>query len=158
AAASGAALLLSVSANAEEAPNWATRAEALAHRMLNENRLLTDRVRTERAREADRATGRERLQILFDLAADDYVASSGDRVGVSMPAFENEAAKQHDVRFLRMASMLHAYAPALDGDYVAARRNLEQELAHETDPYAIAAGERFRAYALTDLGLVGNAL
>src|SRR5262245_4930855 len=90
AAASGAALLLSVPAQAEEAPSWATRAEALAHQMLVENRVLTDRVRAERAREADRSSGRARLQILYDLAADDFVASAGDRVAVSMPAFENE--------------------------------------------------------------------
>jgi hypothetical protein len=57
-----------------------------------------------------------------------------------------------------MAGMLRAYAPALDGDYVAARSNLAAALASVTDPYVRAAGERLRAYALTDLGMFGNSL
>jgi signal transduction histidine kinase len=54
--------------------------------------------------------------------------------------------------------MLRAYAPALDGDYVAARSNLATALASVTDPFVRAAGERLRAYALTDLGMFGNSL
>ena len=169
-AAAGAIFMFSVPAHAEvfmfgngsphtEAPApWSVQAEALAHQIQANDMIMTDRVRAARRHAAEQASGRARLQIRYDAAADDYVASAADRVAVSMPAFEREVAAQHDARFAGMAAMLRAYAPALDGDYVGARRNLEAALAQEHDPYAIAAGERFRAYALTDLGLVGNAL
>jgi signal transduction histidine kinase len=145
-------------AHADQPEPWVAQAEALAHHIEADNLIVTPRVREQRERDAERASGRARLQILYDIAAEDYVASSALRVAHSMPAFEREIAAQHDVRYAHMAVMLRAYAPALDGDYVKARTNLEAALRTETDVYAIAAGERFRAYNLTDLGLVGNAL
>ena len=57
-----------------------------------------------------------------------------------------------------MAGVLRAYAPALDGDYVAARAIWRQRWRNVTDPLVRAAGERLRAYALTDLGMFGNSL
>jgi len=156
AAISGTAML--GGASAQTATPWVTQAEALARRIEAENLILSDHTRLERMREAQRAHGRARLQILYDLAVEDLVGSSAERVAHSLPAFEREARIQRDTRYQAMAGMLEAYRPALDGDYVGARRNLEQLLANATDPFAIAAGERLRSYALTDLGLVGNAL
>ncbi|MES1158842.1 MAG: ATP-binding protein [Terricaulis silvestris] len=151
-------LLSGANAHAETAAPWVTQAEALARRIETQNLLLTDHVRAERAREAGRQHGRVRLQILYDLAVEDLVGSSTERTAHSLPAFEREARAQRDARYLAMASMLEAYRPALDGDYVGARRNLEELLASASDPFAVAAGERLRSYTLTDLGLVGNAL
>ena len=160
AAAGVAALTLAPSARAQEtqAAPWTARAEALARRIQQEHLVADDRVLAARAREARRVTGRARLQILYDLAAEDYVASNAARAALSMAALEREAASQRDRRFARMIEMLRAYAPALDGDFLAARRNLEAALQGEADAYVIAAGARFRSYCLTDLGLVGNAL
>ncbi|HWA21101.1 MAG TPA: ATP-binding protein [Caulobacterales bacterium] len=145
-------------ANAQQNSTWVSQAEALARRIEAQSLVVTNRVRQDHEREAFRAQGRQRLQMLFDTAAEDYVASSADRVAHSRPLLEREAAAQHDARYQQMAQVLVAYAPALDGDYVAARRNLETLLLNAHDPYVIAAAERFRSYALTDLGLVGNAL
>ncbi|MES1200763.1 MAG: ATP-binding protein [Pseudomonadota bacterium] len=145
-------------ARAQQQPTWVSQAESLARRIEAENLIITNGERAAREREAMRANGRQRLQILYDLAVEDYVASSADRVQRSLPALRREALAQHDQRYLGMADVLHAYAPALEGDYVGARRNLEAVLANARDPYVIAAAERLRSYSLTDLGLVGNAL
>ncbi len=160
AAAGIAALTLAPTARAQEtqAAPWTARAEALARRIQQEHLIVDDRVLAARAREAGRVSGRARLQILYDLAAEDYVASNAARAALSLAALEREAARQQDRRFARMIDMLRAYAPALDGDFLTARRNLEAALQGEADAYVIAAGARFRSYCLTDLGLVGNAL
>ncbi len=145
-------------AEANPAPAWAAEAQALAQRIQQDNLLVSDRVLAEREREAARAQGRARLLILYDLAAEYFVASDSARAARALTALEQEAAAQRDRRFGRMVEVLRAYAPALDGDFLAARRNLEQVLQGEADGYVVAAGSRFRAYCLTDLGLVGNAM
>ena len=145
-------------AETDPPPAWAAEAQALARRIQQENLLVNDRVLAERERDAARARGRARLQILYDLAAEYYVASDGARAVRALAVLEREAAAQRDRRFAAMVAVLRAYAPALDGDYLAARRNLEQVLQGEADAYVVAAGSRFRAYCLTDLELVGNAL
>ena len=151
-------LMLPAQALAQDSTAWVTRAEALARHIQTENLIVTPRSRAQYEHDALRASGRVRLQMLYDIAAEDYTASSVERVAHSLPQLERYANADHDQRYLHMAAMLRAYAPALDGDYVSARRNLESALAHETDPFAVAAGQRFHSYALTDLGLVGNAL
>ncbi|MBN8606101.1 MAG: hypothetical protein J0L81_04225 [Caulobacterales bacterium] len=143
---------------AQGSDDWIVRGEALARRIEAGNLVITENVRREREELAARARGEERLMLLYDLAADDYVASDVEAAHASLAALEREARAQSSARFAAMASMLHAYAPALDGDYVAARRNLEQVLANVSDPWVLAAGERLHAYALTDLGLFGNSL
>jgi len=145
-------------AQAQQASNWIERGEALARRIDAENHIITANVRSEREAAARRATGEQRLQALYDLAADDYIASDADAAAQSLPALEREATAQSSRRFTAMVAILQAYAPALEGDYVAARRNLSQVLANERDPLVRAAGERLHAYALTDLGLFGNSL
>jgi signal transduction histidine kinase len=153
------------SAQAQQAPQaqaqpeeWLVRGEALSRRIDAENMIITPSVRRERAAEAFRLHGEERLQILYDLAADDYVASDVGASGSSLATLEAEAARQSSVRFRAMAAMLRAYAPALDGDYVASRRNLSQALRDVQDPFVRAAGSRLLAYTLTDLGMFGNSL
>ncbi len=137
---------------------WIQRGEAVARRVQAENLVITDAVHGQRAAEAQRRSGEERLQILYDLAADDYVASNAEAAAESMAAFEREATAQQNARFTAMAAMLRGYAPALDGDYVAVRRNLTTALRETQDPLVRAAGSRLLAYALTDLGLFGNSL
>ncbi|HVZ99622.1 MAG TPA: ATP-binding protein [Caulobacterales bacterium] len=145
-------------ARAQQNSNWVAESEALARRIEAQNLVMTDRIRADHEREALRETGRQRLQILFDIAAEDFVASSAERTAHSLPMLQREAEAQHDVRYQNMARVLVAYAPALDGDYIASRRNLEILLRTARDPYVVGAAERFRSYTLTDLGLVGNAL
>jgi signal transduction histidine kinase len=141
-----------------EGEDWIARGEALARRIESENLVITPNVREQREAEAARLGGEERLQILYDLATDDYVSSDAEAATVSMANFEREARAQNSERFLAMAAMLRGYAPALDGDYVAVRRNLSQALQQTQDPLVRAAGSRLLAYALTDLGLFGNSL
>jgi len=145
-------------AQAQEPGDWIARGEALAVRVEAEDLIVTENVRRERQAVAARASGEARLQGLYDLAADDYIASSVEDAARSLAALEREAISQASARFMAMAGLLRAYAPALDGDYVTVRRNLSQALANQTDPLVRAAGERLRAYALTDLGLFGNSL
>ncbi|MGE0743267.1 MAG: ATP-binding protein [Hyphomonadaceae bacterium] len=145
-------------ASAEEAPAWVTHGEALARRIETNGLVVTTSVRSERQALARRLQGEDRLQVLYDLAADDYVASDAESGAQTLAALETEARAQNNARFTAMSALLRAYAPALDGDYVAAQRNLAHVLRNARDPSVVAAGERLRAYALTDLGQFGNAL
>ncbi len=138
--------------------DWIVRGEALARRIEAGNLIITDDVKRQRAEAAQSLQGDARLMVLFDMAADDYIASDAEAAEVSVVALEHEVRAQSSRRFAAMAGILRAYAPALDGDYVAARSNLASALANVTDPYVRAAGERLRAYALTDLGMFGNSL
>ncbi|MDX2275875.1 MAG: ATP-binding protein [Hyphomonadaceae bacterium] len=138
--------------------SWVGRAEALAHRIEADDLVITDRVRADQLQRAARLSGPAKLQALYDLAADDYIASNAERGVASLAALELESRNQHSERYQAMAGMLRAYAPALEGDYVAARRNLSVALARVDDPYVRAAGERLLSYALSDMGLVGNSL
>jgi|GEM_PF-2209596 len=138
--------------------DWIVRGEALARRIEAGNLIITDDVKRQRAEAAQSLQGDARLMVLFDMAADDYIASDAEAAEVSVVALEHEVRAQASRRFAAMAGILRAYAPALDGDYVAARSNLASALANVTDPYVRAAGERLRAYALTDLGMFGNSL
>ncbi len=141
-----------------EPSDWVVRGEALARRIQAGNLIVTASTRAERQVAAGRVHGQERLQVLYDIAADDYIASDADNAATSLAALEAEATAQSSDRFNAMADLLHAYAPALNGDYVATRRNLAHELQGVSDPYVRAAGERLLAYTLTDLGLFGNSL
>ena len=145
-------------AHAQEADDWIVRGEALARRIEAENLVITTNVRQEREAAAARLSGEQKLQALYDLASDDFVASDAEASVVSLARLEAEATAQANARFTAMAAILRAYAPALEGDYVGARRNLAQALRDEDDPVVRAAGERLHAYALTDLGLFGNSL
>jgi signal transduction histidine kinase len=145
-------------AQAQDSADWIVRGEALARRIAAGNLFITQDVRREREAQLGRLHGQERLQALYDLASDDYVASDGEAALRSLAALEREAEAQSSRRFRALADVLRAYAPALDGDYVSARRNLSQMMAQERDPMVRAAGERLHAYALTDLGLFANAV
>ncbi len=148
----------STPAAAQDNDQWIVRGEALARRIEAGNLLITGNVRREREELAQRLSGEERLMVLYDLAADDYVASDAEAAAGSIVDLEREASAQANIRFRAMAGVLRAYAPVLNGDYVAARANLGRVLQGVQDPYVRAAGERLRAYALTDLGLFGNSL
>ncbi|ANP46670.1 ATP-binding protein [Candidatus Viadribacter manganicus] len=141
-----------------QSTDWIVRGEALARRIEAGNLIITDDVKHQRVALAQALQGDERLMLLYDLAADDYIASDAEAAEASVTALEREARVQSSRRFAAMAGILRAYAPALGGDYVAARSNLAAALANVTDPYVRAAGERLRAYALTDLGMFGNSL
>ncbi len=145
-------------AQAQQPNDWVVRGEALARRIEANNMVITDGVRREREVQAQRVRGEGRLQILYDLAANDYVASDAEAAPISLAALEREAESQRNARFSAMVAMLRAYAPALEGDYVAARSNLADALDRTDDVYAHASGARLLAYALTDLGLFGNSL
>jgi signal transduction histidine kinase len=138
--------------------DWVVRGEALARRIEAGNLLITDRVRSERAERARALSGEARLMILYDTATDDYVASDAQRAAASFAALEREVQAQPNERFAALVGILRAYAPVLDGDYIAARSNLAAALSDVTDPVVRAAGERLRAYVLTDLGMFGNSL
>jgi signal transduction histidine kinase len=149
---------MSGGASAQQADAWIVRGEALARRIEAENLIFTDHTRADRQSRAASLRGDERLQALYDLAADDYIASDAEAGAASLAALEREANAARSPRFLAMAGMLHAYRPALDGNYVAARANLLQAIGRTEDVLARAAGERLLAYDLTDLGLFGNSL
>jgi signal transduction histidine kinase len=149
---------LSAEAAAQRSEDWIAQGEALARRIEAGNLIVTDHTRADRQAAAARESGEDRLQILYDLAADDYIASDAEAGAQSLGAFQREAAAQHDQHYLAMVQMLQAYRPALDGDYVTARRNLTRALGSTNDVMARAAGARLLAYALTDLGLFGNSL
>ncbi len=138
--------------------DWIVSGEALARRIEAGNLIITDDVKRQRALSAQSLEGEARLMVLYDMAADEYVASNSAAAASAVATLEQEARLQANARFMAMAGMLRAYAPALDGDYVAARSNLAGSLATVTDPFVRAAGERLRAYALTDLGMFGNSL
>lgn len=118
----------------QQTPDWVVRGEALARRIDAENLLITPENRHSREAEARRLSGEARLQVLYDLAADDYVASDADASRSSMAMLESEARAQNSARFTAMANILRAYGPALDGDYVASRQNLERALRDIQDP------------------------
>ena len=143
---------------APQASDWIVRGEALARRIEAGNLIITDDIRRARAEQAQGLGGENRLMILYDMAADDYIASDAEAASRSLAALDAEARLQANARFTAMVAILRAYAPALDGDYVAARSNLAGALAATSDPIVRAAGERLRAYALTDLGMFGNSL
>ncbi len=150
--------VIGTSASAQTPGDWIVRGEALARRIEAGNLVITGDVRHERETLAQSLSGEARLQVLYDLACDDYVASDAETGARSLAALEREAQAQGSMRYAAMASMLRAYRPALDGDYIGARRNLSQALQGVQDPMVRAAGARLLAYALTDLGLFGNSL
>jgi signal transduction histidine kinase len=152
------ALCVFGTAEAQQSSDWIVRGEALARRIEAGNLIITEGVRREREALARRLQGEERLQVLYELAADDYIGSNAEAGAASLAALEREASAQSNARYAQMAGVLRAYGPALDGDYVAARRSLSQALEGVDDPLVKAAGERLRAYVLSDLGLFGNAL
>ena len=141
-----------------QAPPWVARAEALARRIEADNLIVTQQVRRQRAQLATQLRGDAALLLKYDLAADAYTASDAETAPSLLATLETSARTQHSARYAAMADLLRAYAPALDGDYLAARSNLTALLAHTSDPYARAAGGRFLSYALTDLGMMGEAL
>ncbi len=145
-------------ARAQEAEAWMANARSIAERVDREHLVVTDSTRRARERAALRAHGEARLARLYDLAADDFVASDKDMAARSLAALERDANAQESARYVKMAGVLRAYAPALDGEYVKARRELSAVLENEDDPQVMAAGSRLMAYVLTDLGLFGNAL
>jgi tetratricopeptide (TPR) repeat protein len=149
---------LSGQAAAQHSGDWIVQGEALARRIEAGNLIVTDHTRADRQAEAARQHGEDRLQILYDLAADDYIGSDAEAGARSLAAFQHEATTQNNAHYLAMGQMLEAYRPALDGDYVTARRNLTRALDSTSDVMARAAGARLLAYALTDLGLFGNSL
>ncbi|MEZ5957554.1 MAG: ATP-binding protein [Hyphomonadaceae bacterium] len=138
--------------------DWIVRGEALARRIEASNLIITDQVKRQRAGLAQSLEGDARLIMLYDMAADEYISSNAEAATTALASLEQEARLQESARYTAMAGMLRAYAPALDGDYISARSNLAVMLANVTDPYVRAAGERLRAYALTDLGMFGNSL
>src|SRR5689334_10990141 len=117
----------------QRSEDWIVRGEALARRIEAGNLIVTAHTRTDRQADAAHAQGEDRLQILYDLAADDYVGSDAEAGAQSLAAFRREAAAQRDTHYLAMVTMLEAYRPALDGDYVAARRNLTRALGATDD-------------------------
>lgn len=141
-----------------EQTDWIVRGEALARRIEAGNLIITADQKRQRSTQARNLTGEARLMVLYDMAADEYISSNADRAHAALAALEQEARQQQSARFLAMAGILRAYAPALDGDYVAARANLAAALSSVADPLVRAAGERLRAYVLTDLGMFGNSL
>ncbi|MGD9965997.1 MAG: sensor histidine kinase [Hyphomonadaceae bacterium] len=141
-----------------ENTDWIVRGEALARRIEAGNLIITDDLLRERARTAQSFHGEARLLILYDMAVDQFVASDAEAARQALAELLRETRAQSSMRFTAMAAMLEAYWPALDGDYVAARANLANALAGVSDPIVRAAGERLRAYVLTDLGMFGNSL
>jgi signal transduction histidine kinase len=141
-----------------QAPAWIARAEALARRIESENLVITPQMRRQRAQLAGRLAGDEGLMLRYDLAADAYMASDAEAAPRLLADLETASRARRSSRYGAMADALRAYAPALDGDYVAARTNLSVLLGQTDDPYVRAAGGRFLSYALTDLGLLGEAL
>ena len=138
--------------------NWAADAESLARYIQSNNLLLTDDVREARAQTVERMRGAEEAAGSLRPRRESrdrrrHAARSG-----LLDALEQEARRQGNARYLGMADMVRAFAPARAGDIVSARRNLEPKLEGVTDAYVRAAGERLHAYVLTDLGLYGNAL
>lgn len=156
------ALFILSNAQAEEQPiaqaQWVVRGEALARRIEAGRLIITPEVRRQQLAAAARLSGEQRLMVLYDMAAENHIASAVDEAAAALERLEREARLQSSARFLAMAQMLRAYRPALDGDYVLARSQLVLALAPVEDPYVRAAGERLRAYVLTDLGMFGNSL
>ncbi|MGD9979834.1 MAG: sensor histidine kinase [Hyphomonadaceae bacterium] len=138
--------------------DWIVRGEALARRIEAGNLIITEEALRQRAQTAQSLEGEARLMILYDLATDEFVASDAEAAQTALATLEQEVGVQSNTRFAAMAGLLRAYRPALDGDYVAARANLAAALAGVSDPIVRAAGERLRAYVLTDLGMFGNSL
>lgn len=147
-------------AQQQQAPttDWIVRGEALARRIEAGNLIITEDVKRQRALTVQSLQGDARLMVLYDMAADEYIASDATAAASALAALEQEARAQASARYTAMAGILRAYAPALDGDYITARSNLAASLSTTTDPFVRAAGERLRAYALTDLGMFGNSL
>jgi len=155
----GACALAAIAGDARaQALDWVRGAELLAHEIEDKKFVISDVVQASREREVAAMRGQARLQGLYDLAVDEFVASQADSAWVALERLEAEASRQNSSRYQAMAFVLRAYGPALDGDYLAARENLDHALVNAADPYVRAAGERLRSYALTDLGLVGNAI
>ncbi len=96
--------------------------------------------------------------MIFELSSEEFVASDAQAAQGALETFAREAAAQSNRRFLAMAGLLRAYSPALEGNYVAARRALGEALEETEDPFVRAAGYRLLAYVLTDLGLFANSL
>src|SRR5215510_3827760 len=80
---------------AERSEDWIVQGEALARRIEAGNLILTAHTRADRQADAAREHGEDRLQILYDLAADDYVGSDAEAGAQSLLAFQREAAAQH---------------------------------------------------------------
>src|SRR6185312_12428287 len=76
---------------AERSEDWIVRGEALARRIEAGNLIVTAHTRADRQADAAHAQGEGRLQILYDLAADDYVGSDAEAGAQSLAAFQREA-------------------------------------------------------------------
>src|SRR5262249_20258389 len=121
------------------AGNWVRDAEMLAHDIQDKKFVISDAVRASRQREVAAMSGQPRLQGFYELAVDEFVASQSERAWAALARLETEANAQGDDRYQAMAMMLRGYAPALDGDYLAARENLDRLLHNVADPYIRAA-------------------
>ena len=82
------ALVICIAGNAQaqESADWVVRGEALARRIEAGNLFITPGVRSAREAQAERLQGEERLQALYDLASDDYVASDAEAAVHSLRA------------------------------------------------------------------------
>src|SRR5678816_2124182 len=103
---------LSGQAAAQHSNDWIVQGEALARRIEAGNLIVTDHTRADRQAEAARKSGEDRLQILYDLAADDYIGSDAEAGARSLTAFQREAVTQHNAHYVAMVQMLQAYRPA----------------------------------------------
>src|SRR5690606_30295028 len=74
--------------------NWIVRGEALARRIEAGNLIITDDVKRQRALTAQSLGGEARLMVLYDMAADDYVASDAEAAAASLATLEQEARLQ----------------------------------------------------------------
>src|SRR5262245_13353670 len=91
--------VIATPARAQEAGDWIVRGEALARRIEAGNLVITGDVRREREALAERLRGEERLQVLYDIAADDYIASDGDAGARSLATLVAEATTQANARY-----------------------------------------------------------
>src|SRR5262245_53463360 len=107
-------------ANPEQAPTpqsadsreWVARAEELARFVESNSLLLTDQGRADRASAVARMRGDQKLQGLYDLAVKFYIDGDAQAGSAALTALETEAHAQNSARYLAIAGMVRAYAPA----------------------------------------------
>ena len=74
--------------------DWIVRGEALARRIEAGNLIITDDVKRQRALSAQSLQGEARLMVLYDMAADEYVASDSAAAASAVTTLEQEKIAQ----------------------------------------------------------------
>ncbi|RMF13138.1 MAG: hypothetical protein D6757_08525 [Alphaproteobacteria bacterium] len=137
------------------------RAEALAERIAERDLVMREALFRDLAARARAATGRQRLLLLYRLAAFNGDLERWDEVAAWAERLKNEALRQQDAGFERLGRLYGIYAKALERGYERAVQELmkvRDEARAANDRLSEIQAEEMIALTTPPIGQVNRAL